>query len=78
VCAPVPEQFEIAREEIERATEESIRMADRAGVRGKSLTPFLLSQMEKLTAGRTLAANRALLVNNAGVAALIASCLHDR
>jgi pseudouridine-5'-phosphate glycosidase len=78
VCAPVPEQFEIAREEIERAAEEAVRMADRAGARGKALTPFLLSQMERLTAGRTLEANRSLLVNNARVAALIATCLQDR
>ncbi|HSE96729.1 MAG TPA: pseudouridine-5'-phosphate glycosidase, partial [Blastocatellia bacterium] len=71
VCAPIPEQFEIEQEEIENAVEEAMRLAEQAGARGKALTPFLLSQMEKLTGGRTLAANRALLLNNAEIAARI-------
>jgi pseudouridine-5'-phosphate glycosidase len=75
VCAAVPKQFEIEREEIERAVEEAERLAARAGVRGKALTPFLLAQLEKLTGGRTLVANRALLVNNAETAALVAAGL---
>lgn len=72
LCAPIPEQFEIDAVEIELATEEATRLAEWEGVRGKALTPFLLAQMEKLTRGRTLEANRALLVNNAEVAARVA------
>lgn len=75
VCAPVPEEFEVDKEEIERATREAMRLADQTGVRGKALTPFLLSEMKRLTAGRTLAANRALLVNNAEIAGQIATSL---
>jgi pseudouridine-5'-phosphate glycosidase len=72
VCVPVPEEFEIPLAEIERATEQALDLARRAVVRGKAITPFLLSQMEHLTSGDTLKANRALLVNNAQVAAEIA------
>jgi pseudouridine-5'-phosphate glycosidase len=72
VCAPVPANFEIPSEEIAKAAEEATKRAAREKIRGKALTPFLLSQMEKLTNGRTLEANRALLVNNAEVAARIA------
>jgi pseudouridylate synthase len=75
VCVPVPEEFEIPASEIERATEQATRMAVDQGIRGKPLTPFLLSQMEGLTEGRSLETNRALLINNAQVAAQIAVSL---
>jgi pseudouridine-5'-phosphate glycosidase len=49
--------------------------AERRGVAGAALTPFLLSRIAEITAGRSLRANRALLENNAGVAAEIAVAL---
>jgi pseudouridylate synthase len=72
VCVPVPEASQLPAEEVERATEEAVRAAVRTGVRGKALTPFLLAQMEQLSGGKTLQANRALLINNATVAGQIA------
>ena len=78
VCVPVPAEFEIPIAEIAAATDEAMRMSASIDVRGKAVTPFLLAEMEKLTSGRTLSANRALLVNNAEVAALIASSLVRR
>jgi pseudouridine-5'-phosphate glycosidase len=72
VCAPVPQEFEIANDEIERATVEALRLAEERGIRGKAVTPFLLSQMKEMTAGKSLRTNRALLVNNAALAAQIA------
>jgi pseudouridylate synthase len=78
VCVPVPVEFEIPAADIAAATDEAISKASREGVRGKSVTPFLLSEMERLTDGRTLTANRALLENNAGVAARIASSLQQQ
>ena len=75
VCAPVPEEYALAHEEAERAVAQAITLAERAGVRGKALTPFLLAQMKELTGGHTLDANRALLVNNAAIAARIAVSL---
>jgi len=77
VCAPVPEEFEMPLPEVEAATQEALQAAARAGIRGKALTPFLLARMEKLTGGDTLAANRALLANNAIVAGQIATALTD-
>ena len=78
VCVPVPGEFEIPFAEINVATDEAMARAASHHVRGKALTPFLLSEMERLTGGKTLTANRALLVNNAEVAALIASSLDRR
>lgn len=72
VCAPLPEAYALPQEEVNRAVEKAITLAERTGIRGKALTPFLLGQMKELTDGRTLDANRALLVNNAAIAAQIA------
>jgi pseudouridine-5'-phosphate glycosidase len=53
------------------------RAADQ-GVRGKELTPFLLAQLAEATEGKTLEANRALLLANARLAADVARCLGAR
>jgi pseudouridylate synthase len=78
VCAPVPDDYAMPRAEAERAVEKAITLAEQRGVRGKALTPFLLAEMKELTEGHTLTANRALLVNNARVAAGIAVSLLNR
>jgi len=75
VCAPVPTQFEISYEDIEVAIDQAMTSAGHQGIRGKAVTPCLLSQLEELSGGKTLAANRALLVNNASIAAGIAAKL---
>lgn len=72
VTVPVPAEFEISRDELEPVLAELLKLADERGVVGKEITPFLLSQMSERTGGRTLAANIALLENNAGVASAIA------
>jgi len=72
VCAPVPEPYALPQDVVNLAVEKAITLAERGGIRGKALTPFLLAQMKELTDGRTLNANRALLVNNAAIAAQIA------
>jgi pseudouridine-5'-phosphate glycosidase len=75
VCAPVPEEFESPGDDINRVIEEACDEARAKKISGKAVTPFLLSRLERLTGGRTLEANRALLVNNARLAARIARCL---
>ena len=71
VCAPVPAEAELRYEDVEDAIDQATTAAAHQGIRGKALTPFLLSQLEKLSGGKTLNANRALLVNNASIAAQI-------
>ena len=75
VCVPVPGEFEIAASTIAVALDEAMARAARDAVRGKAVTPFLLAEMEKLTSGKTVETNRALLANNATVAASIAESL---
>jgi len=68
----VPEEFELDRTELENILDESLETAENNSIRGKEITPFLLSEMSRRSEGRTLASNIALLENNARVAAEIA------
>ena len=72
VTVPVPQEFEIDRDVLESILADALDRANAHGIRGKDITPFLLSQMSERSGGRTLAANIALLENNARVAAEIA------
>lgn len=71
LTVPVPEEFEIPIETIEEILAEALKLADANKISGKEITPFLLSEMSKQSAGKTLAANIALLVNNAQIAARV-------
>lgn len=75
VTVPVPLEAEVSSELLEEVLDEAINEAERAGVKGRELTPFLLSRMSERSEGATLRANIALLENNARVAAQIARAL---
>lgn len=75
VANPLPEREALEPARIEAAIESAIRSARAAGIGGKELTPYLLDRVAEATGGDSLAANAALLVNNAGVAADIAVAL---
>jgi pseudouridylate synthase len=75
VTAPIPEEFEIDRETMERAIDHALKKAYSAGISGKATTPFLLSEISKITEGRSIEANVALLENNARIGAEIATAL---
>ncbi|MDQ3373432.1 MAG: pseudouridine-5'-phosphate glycosidase, partial [Acidobacteriota bacterium] len=62
-------------QELEKILSESLKLADANKISGKEITPFLLAQMSEKSAGKTLAANIALLENNARVAAQVACAL---
>ena len=72
VTVPVPEAFEIGRAELENILIAALSEAERANISGKEVTPYLLSAMSAKSRGKTLAANIALLENNARVGAEIA------
>jgi pseudouridine-5'-phosphate glycosidase len=77
LTVPVPTEFEIAAAKLEKILAESLSLADEKNISGKEITPFLLAQMATRSGGETLAANIALLENNARIAAQIACCLND-
>ncbi len=72
VANPIPEAFEIPNAEISPVINAAVAEAKEKGVSGKEVTPFLLARLAELTGGRSLAANIALVENNAAVAARIA------
>jgi pseudouridine-5'-phosphate glycosidase len=62
-------------DDVEPLIEQALAEAKERGVSGKDVTPFVLSWLHEQSGGRTLAANRALVVANAGLAAEIALAL---
>lgn len=72
VCNPIPAAAEI---QLDAEIEAALAAARTAGVVGKALTPFLLAQLAEATQGRSIAANRALALHNATVAAALAVTL---
>lgn len=77
VANPIPVEAEIAREVIGPVIEAALAEAAAQGIAAKAVTPFLLGRMFELTEGRSLAANIALVLNNARLAAAIARALAD-
>ena len=78
VCVPPPADQALTESDSAYAIERALAEATTQGIAGPSLTPFLLDRVVVHTEGRSLAANRALLVNNARVAASIARVIEDR
>jgi pseudouridine-5'-phosphate glycosidase len=72
VVNPIPEVDALDAVEIEAWIDEAVAQAERAGVTRKEVTPYLLERINELTGGRSLAANIALVRNNARLAALTA------
>ena len=75
VTVPVAEEFEVPSEQLYDALGQALEEADRTGIAGRELTPFLLRRMAERSEGATLRANIALLENNARVAAQVARAL---
>jgi pseudouridine-5'-phosphate glycosidase len=75
VVAPVPTEAEVPAGAIADVIEAALDGAARRKLSGKAITPFLLSQIAERTHGASLAANMALLRNNARIAGEIACSL---
>jgi len=75
VAVPIPAAASLDHDEIEDEVMRAIGAAERAGVRGAELTPYLLRVLGEATGGRALEANVALLRANARVAAQLALAL---
>lgn len=75
VANPVSEENEIPSEEMRRLIDHAVEEARRRGIAGKAVTPFLLSHLNRVTEGRSLTANIALVKQNAALAARIAVSL---
>jgi len=73
LCNPIPDPFAMDPRVVEDAVRACERIAEREGVRGKAVTPFLLSCLSERTDGESLEANLALLESNARLAGEVAA-----
>lgn len=78
VANPIPPEAEIPRETLAPVIAEATRDAERHGISGKDLTPYLLQRIFELTNGRSLESNVALVLNNARLGAAVARELSTR
>lgn len=75
VANPIDEADEVSSAEMRPFIEEAVGDAERGRIKGKDVTPFLLERLNTLTNGRSLAANVALVKNNARLGAELAVAL---
>lgn len=73
VANPVPESLQVDPQIIEDIIEEAIVAINLKGISGKDITPFLLKYISEQTNGESLAANIALIKNNAAFGAKLAA-----
>lgn len=72
IANPIPQEFEADLKVINAAIENALVRASEEGIAGKEITPFILSLVSEATGGDSLAANVALVENNARLGAQIA------
>lgn len=69
---PVPREAELDRATHDRLLAEGLVAVQDAGVRGAAVTPRLLAHFHEASGGASIAANEALVLDNAAVAARVA------
>jgi len=75
VCNPIPAESTMDPFTVSEAIQSCMNEAEKKGVKGKEVTPFLLSCLAERTGGASLEANLALLESNAALAADVALVL---
>lgn len=72
VAVPVPAEHALPADLAEAAILQATQEAEGLAIAGKEITPFVLDRVSQLTDGQSMAANIALLINNARIAGQIA------
>lgn len=75
VTNPIPEEYAMDFDYINENINMAIDECNKLGIHGKQTTPYLLDKIQKLTSGKSLAANIQLVYNNAKLASRIAANL---
>lgn len=78
IANPVPAAYEMVPAVIEQHIVKALSEANKQGIKGKAVTPFLLQYIADNTKGESLEANIALIKNNAKVGAMVAVALFLR
>lgn len=77
IAVPLPEKYACDDKVVENAILEALKEARREKIKGKKVTPFLLEKINKITKGKSLESNLALIKNNARVSGKIAVALKN-
>ena len=72
VTNPIPEEYSMDSEYINKEIDIAIEEMIKLGIKGKETTPYLLDKIQKLTGGESLEANIRLVLNNAMLASKVA------
>ncbi|MBN3490468.1 pseudouridine-5'-phosphate glycosidase [Acholeplasma equirhinis] len=72
IANPIPDIYSLDPEFINNEIEKALLSAERDDIKGKQITPYLLSKIEQSTKGISLDSNIQLVYNNAKLAADIA------
>lgn len=75
LAAPPPAPSALPKAEVDSWIAQALLEAEAQGIRGQAVSPYLLSRVSELSAGKSMAANLALLKNNAEIAAQVAKFL---
>ena len=73
ISNPIPEEYAMDKEVIDKCIDDAIKEMDKLGIHGKDSTPFLLAKICELTKGDSLESNIRLVLNNAKIGAQIAN-----
>lgn len=72
IANPIPERDELPRAHWDRWVAAAMSEAQRMGITGRDVTPYILGALHRLSGGETLRANVALVKNNVLVASHLA------
>ena len=75
VANPIAAERQLEGDLHQRALSSALERARELGVKGKDVTPVLLAEFARFTAGRSVQVNRDLVVANAGLAGRIAQSI---
>ena len=72
ITNPIDGKYSLNKKEIDETISNAIKEMEEQNIKGKKVTPYLLSRINELTKGESLNANKQLVYSNCKLAALIA------
>jgi pseudouridine-5'-phosphate glycosidase len=75
IANPIPKEYAMPQKLINNSITQALKDASHHGIKGKEVTPYLLSLIAELTGGDSLKANIQLVYSNVKLAADISSCM---
>ncbi|MBQ6593278.1 MAG: pseudouridine-5'-phosphate glycosidase [Solobacterium sp.] len=75
---PIPQEYELDFDWMNRVINDALKKAEEQGIRGKYITPFVLSELRDMTDGVSFASNLELAYNNIRVASRIAKAYAEK